>query len=90
VRTSTIVLIEIGMLAGIVVAGYALPGRTPLSTFLAAGGACFVIGNVLLFGKFNQVVAGDIAPKTSAWTHIFRALAILSVFWLLSLLFLRR
>lgn len=89
-KKSTVVFVELGMLAGIVVAGYTLPGTTPLSTFLMASGACFVIGNVMLFRKFVQVKSGEIATKASAWTHIFRALAILAVFWLLSLVFFRR
>lgn len=89
-KRSTIVFIELGMLAGIVAAGYTLPESTSLWKFLLASGACFVAGNVLVFRKLKKIKSGESAPKTGAWTHIFRAFAILAVFWLLSLMFFRR
>lgn len=85
----TVIFLELGMLAGIIVAGYTLPESTSLRTFLLASGACFVAGNLLLFRKLKQMKLGEGAPKTGAWTHIFRAFAILAVFWLLSLVFRR-
>jgi hypothetical protein len=88
VKKSTIIFLELGMLAGIVVAGYTLPESTPLRTFLLASGACFVAGNLLLFRKLKQIKLGE-GSRADAWTHIFRALAILAVFWLLSLVFRR-
>jgi hypothetical protein len=54
-KKSTIVFIELGMLAGIVVAGYTLPGSTSLREFLIASGACFAVGNVLLAKKIKQI-----------------------------------
>jgi hypothetical protein len=89
VKKSTIIFLELGMLAGIVVAGYTLPESTPLRTFLLASGACFVAGNLLLFKKLKQIKLGGGSTKVGAWTYIFRALAILAVFWLLSLVFRR-
>jgi hypothetical protein len=89
VKKSTIIFLELGMLAGIVVAGYTLPESTPLRTFLLASGACFVAGNLLLFRKLKQLKLGESPTKAGAWTHIFRAFAILAVFWLLSLVFRR-
>jgi hypothetical protein len=74
------------MLAGIVVAGYTLPGSTPLSVFLIASGTCFVVGNVLLVRRIKQIQAGETPAKEGPWLHIFRALAILAIFWLLSFL----
>jgi hypothetical protein len=72
-RKLTVVLIELGMLAGIVVAGYTLPDSTPLRTFLIASGICVASGNVLLFRKLNRVKSGEGVPKSDAWAHIFRA-----------------
>ncbi len=69
------------MLAGIVVTGYTLPGSTPLRVFLIASGACFVIGNILLARKIKQIKAGESPAKKGPWQHIFRALAILAIFW---------
>jgi hypothetical protein len=94
-KKSTIVFIELGMLAGIVIVGYTLPDSTPLRTFLIASGVCFASGNVLLFRKLKQVKSQDGkseegTSKTEVWTHIFRAFAILAIFWLLSLVFFRR
>ena len=88
-KKSTIVFIELGMLAGNVVAGYLLPDNTPLRTFLVACGVCMVGGNVLLFRKLKQVKLDEGTSKTGVWTHIFRAFTILAVFWLLSLVFFR-
>jgi hypothetical protein len=88
-RKSTVVFVELGMLVGIVVAGYALPDSTPLRTFLIASGICFACGNVLLYRKLKQIRSGESAPDSGAWKHIFRALTILAIFWLLSLIFFR-
>jgi len=79
------------MLAGIVAAGYMLPGSTSLPVFLAASGACLLVGNILLVKKIKQAkVGGSPAREKGPWLHIFRALAILAIFWLLSLLIFRR
>jgi hypothetical protein len=83
-KKSTIVFIELGMLAGIVIVGYTLPDSTPLRTFLIASGVCFAVGNVLLFRNLGQVKSqdgksGDGTPKTKVRTHIFRAFAIQSL-----------
>jgi hypothetical protein len=89
-KKSTIVLIELGMLAGIVVAGYTLPDSTPLRTFLIASGLCFAGGNLLMFRNYQRIKSGEGTLKTGAWTHIFRAFTILAIFWLLSLVIFRR
>jgi len=81
-QKSAIVFIELGMLAGIVAAGYTLPGSTPLRAFLVAAGACFVVGNVLLARKIKQAKAGNSSVEKRPWLHIFRALAILAICWL--------
>jgi hypothetical protein len=89
-KKSTILFIELGMLAGIVVAGYTLPDSTPLRTFLVASGLCFAGGNLLLFRNLKRIKSGEGAPKTGAWTHIFRTFTILAFIWLLSLVFFWR
>jgi len=73
-QKSTIIFIELGMLAGIVLAGYTLPGSTPLRAFLVAAAACFVVGNVLLARKIRQTRAGNSYKEKRPWLHIFRAL----------------
>lgn len=89
-RPSTIVFAEFGMLIGILVVGYMLPGTTSLLTFLLASGACLAGGNLLLFRKIKQFKSGDSILRSNAWTHIFKGLTILAVFWLLSLVLSRR
>jgi|SRR6185437_2479493 len=54
-KKSVIVLIvEIGMITGIVIAALVLPRSTSLTTFLIVSGAAIVLGNVLLFRKLNK------------------------------------
>jgi hypothetical protein len=48
-KSTVIVIVEISMLLGIILAALILPRNTPLWLFLAASGACFVAGNVYLF-----------------------------------------
>jgi hypothetical protein len=68
-KRSTIVFIELGMLAGIVLTGYTLPGSTPLRVFLIASGACFVAGNILLARKIKQIRAGKSHKKGTVAAH---------------------
>jgi hypothetical protein len=89
-KKSTIVFIELGMLAGIAVAGYTLPGSTPLRVFLIAGGACFAVWNIFLARKIKQIKDGETPAEKGPWPHIFRVLAILVICWLLSLLLFKR
>jgi hypothetical protein len=89
-KKSTIIFVEFGMLAGIIVAGYTLPGSTSLRTFLIASGACFAGGNVLLFRRVRRIRSGAVVTRSGAWGHIFKALTVLAVVWLLSLIFFRR
>ena len=89
-KKSTIVFIEFGMLAGIIVAGIMLPKSTSLSAFLLASGACFVVGNFLIFRKIKRVRTGEITAKDGPWPHLFRAFAILAVAWILLWLLSRK
>jgi hypothetical protein len=89
-RKSTIVFLELGMLGGIAVAGYMLPDRTPLWTFLAASGACFLLGNVLLVQRLRQGESKNSVVQGGPWPHVVKALAILAVAWLLILVLFRR
>lgn len=85
-RKSTVIFVELGMLGGIVVAGYTLPDNTPLWTFLAASGACFLVGNIFLVKKLKEGKSKIPIAQGKPWGHILRALAILAVSWLLILL----
>lgn len=89
-KKSTIVLIELGMIAGIILAGCVLPGNTSLSVFLIASGAVFIAGNILLVQTIKAIRARESSVKSGPWPHILRALAILAGGWLLSLLLSRR
>ena len=79
-----VLIIEVGMLGGIVAAGYALPDNTPLNTFVIASAAVFLLGNVLLIRRLRgeSHAAGT---RRGPWPHILRALTILAVCWLLIL-----
>jgi hypothetical protein len=77
------------MLAGILLAGYALPGSTPLRIFLIASAACFVIGNIFLVREIKRVNAEARLVKNGPWPHLFRVLVILAISWLFILLFSR-
>ena len=80
---------EIGMLAGIVLAGYTLPDRTPLKTFATAGAAILLLGNVLIVRALWFGKVGDVSDR-SAWTHILRAVAILAFVWLIEVVMFRK
>jgi len=88
-RKSTIIFLELGMLSGIIVAGYVLPARTPLSTFLVVSGIWLAAGNMLMIRKIRKIKTEKISTKGRAWDHIFLALAILAATWLLVFLFSR-
>jgi hypothetical protein len=49
-----VVIVEIGMLGGIVVAALVLPKSTQLATFLMVSGAAIMLGNVLLFRQLKK------------------------------------
>jgi hypothetical protein len=84
VRRSTIMFVEIGMIGGIIVAGYTLPDDTPLTTFLIVSGVCFVLGNLFLIRKVRQKNSqSSDSSNGRVWIHILRALAILAIAWLL-------
>jgi hypothetical protein len=84
----TIVFIELGMLGGIVIAAYTVPERTPLLTFLVASSACFIAGNALLIVEARRVKAGE-DSSTAVWVHILRAIALVTLFSLIALIFRR-
>src|SRR5665213_4133933 len=79
-----VIIIEGGMVGGVVVAGYTLPDNTPLKTFAIASVAMLVLGNVLMI-RALRIQSSIASTKRSAWTHILRAFAILTVAWLLVL-----
>ena len=78
------------MLAGIILAGYSLPGNISLSVFLVASGAVFIAGNILLVKAIKPIRSGETSVKGGPWPHILRALAILVGGWLLVLLLSKR
>lgn len=82
-RKLTIVFLELGMLGGVVVAGYMLPARTPLSAFLTVSGLWVAAGNLLIVKKIKQIKTEKISTKGRAWAHVSWALAILGATWLL-------
>ena len=89
-KISTLVFIELGILGGIVLAGYTLPGTTPLPVFLTASGICFVAGNIFLARRVKRLKAEKSPVESGPWPHLFRALAIVAVVWPLRFLFFKR
>jgi membrane associated rhomboid family serine protease len=86
----TIVFIELGMIAGIIAAGYTLPGTIPLATFLSASGVCFAVGNFFLVKKVQETKSGGTSSKTGPWLHLIRVFGILAAVWLIGKLFFKQ
>jgi hypothetical protein len=87
VRKTTIVFIELGMLGGIVLAGYTLPDNTPLWMFLVASVVMFVSGNALLLRRLKENSSSNEAvPTEFFWPRLFSVLAILAILWILGLM----
>lgn len=84
-KTLKVIIIEVGMFGGVVVAGYTLPDNTPLRTFAIASVAMLVLGNVLMIRALRSQ-SSIVGTQRSAWPHVLTALAILTVAWLLVLL----
>ncbi len=78
------------MLAGVIAAGYTLPGSTRLAVFLMVSGAWFVVGNVLLLQKIKRTKGGTSPAETGPWPHLFRAFAVLFYRMVLGLIALQR
>lgn len=88
-KPALLVIAEVGMLSGIVLAGYTLPGDTSLKTFGMASAAIFLLGNVLIVRAlwFKSFEPGS---GRRAWPHIIRAFAILALFWLVEVVMFRK
>jgi hypothetical protein len=85
-----IVVIEIGMLLGIVAAAFMVPRNTPLLTFGVISGAVLVLGNVLLVVKMRQVRNAAVQGLSAERNRRLNLIIILfTVYWLLCF-FLRR
>jgi hypothetical protein len=86
-----LVLIEIGMLLGIVAAAFMVPRSTPLLTFGIISGAVFVVGNVLLISKMRQKSVGEkqaLSPQRER--HLNLIIVLFVIYWILSLLLRKR
>lgn len=88
-KPSVLVIAEVGMLAGIVGAGYALPESTPLKTFATASAVILLLGNILIVRALWFRVIND-AGDRSPWPHILRAFAILAFVWLVEVVMFRK
>ena len=82
-RKTTIVFVELGMIGGIIIAGYRLPGDTRLSTFLVSSGVCFALGNVALIAIARRERPANKEKPSNASAHFLRAFIILAIGWLL-------
>ncbi len=82
-KKRTIVIVELGMVGGIVVALYLVPDDTRLSTFLIASGLCFLAGNVLLFARARKTTDPVKAGETNLWVRVLRVFAICGGAWIL-------
>jgi hypothetical protein len=83
-KKSTIVFIELGMAFCIVFAAVALPDRTPPRPFLAVSSEFLLIGNYLVFRKFEDSKAKVDSTKKRTWTFLFRVFAIINFPWVVS------
>jgi len=56
--TIIIIIVEIGIVAGIILAAVILPRSTPLWHFVTVSAATLAFGNYLLFRKLNRARSG--------------------------------
>jgi hypothetical protein len=85
-KKSTIVFIELGMIGGILIAGYTLPGDTSLLVFLIASSGCFLMGNLLLAAKVKGRKADQVPGRKAFWIRMLQVFIILGIIWLLRFL----
>jgi hypothetical protein len=85
-KKKTIVFLELGMLAGIILSMYTLPGTTPLRTFLIASGMGFAVGNLFIIKTMVGPRKVVDRSQTTSWPHFLRVFGILAGAWLISFL----
>ncbi|MBS1800478.1 MAG: hypothetical protein JSS95_11710 [Acidobacteria bacterium] len=85
-KTSTFVLVELGLLAGIVLAAFTVPRSTSLLSFLIISGGFFALANVLLIRRKRRLLrtesnGGNLKRPTNYWLW-----TLLALYWAWTLL----
>lgn len=78
----TIVLVEVGMLFGVVLAALTVPRTTSLSMFLIVSGTVFALGNVLLYKRLKQAPADKAALNANRKSSLYAPMILIAVYWL--------
>ena len=78
-RSTIIVIFEISMLLGFVLALFMVPGSTPLRTFVIICGAGFLLFNALLFWSFKRRPQASTSEGRRKTTYVFWILLALCV-----------
>ena len=89
-KSLIVLIVEIGMVGGIVIAALVLPRSTPLATFLIISGAAVLLGNVLLFSQLKNVSSADGSPERQHTSGTFIVSVIVMIAILLLLYFVNR
>ncbi|HTF66662.1 MAG TPA: hypothetical protein VK638_28665 [Edaphobacter sp.] len=76
-----LVLVETGVVLGIIVAALALPPSTPLFAFVVIGAIVFIIGNGLLFASI-RVSKRSTGNNPGFWMRILKVYGISVAAWL--------
>jgi uncharacterized membrane protein len=86
-KSLIVLIVEIGMMGGIVIAALVLPRSTPLATFLIISGAAVVLGNVLLFRQLKKgpSAEGSPEPQRKSSTFIISVTVMIAILLLLYL-----
>lgn len=87
-RKRAVVVVELGMILGIVLSIFLVPRNLSVHTFVWIAASIFVAGNILLFGLRTQATAPGRYRMTG---RAYLALGLMTLFWVGYLLyFLRR
>jgi hypothetical protein len=86
IKTSTFVLVELGLLAGIALAAFTVPRSTPLLSFLVISGGFFILANVLLVRHRNRLVGAESNEDVLKRPPNYWLWALLGLYWAWTLL----
>jgi hypothetical protein len=89
-KSLIVLIVEIGMVGGIVIAALVLPRSTPLATFLIVSGAAVVLGYVFLFRQLKKVSPADGSAERRRKSGAFVVSVIVMIAILLLLYFVNR
>ena len=82
---STIVVVEVGMLLGVLVAALTVPRDTPLTRFLAISFGFLITGNLLLFRGRESSLEQTRSSHMQFRQRMIKVALLCSAYWLLAL-----